>query len=119
MIFNKGVIICFADLISRKKQEYLRDGVLLSESGMLLIKSLEIEKEKRQMSDPKKKRFNRKMLAQMEPVVLPSKADSDAMELEANGSKDSFFHIVILTILRSDIYKFNALFIFHLSFIIF
>lgn len=65
----------------------------MSESGLQLIKSLEIEKEKRQMNDPKKKRFNRKMLAQMGPVVLPSKTDGDGLDLD--GSKCSHNHFFL------------------------
>lgn len=72
----------FIDHLHRRRQEFQKDGVILSESGLQLIKSLEIEKEKRQMNDPKKKRFNRKMLAQMEPVVLPSRTDGDGLDLD-------------------------------------
>lgn len=104
---DSEIITLVSDLISRKKQEFLRDGVVLSESGMLLIKSLEIEKEKRQMSDPKKKRFNRKMLAQMEPVVLPSKTDSDAMDMDANGSKEYSVFPIYDQLQRGDLYVRN------------
>jgi len=82
---------CAETSLKRSQQDFLLDGVVLSESGMQLIKSLEIEKEKRPLDGRKKngrkKELSKKHLALLGPLVLPSKTADGEDESDVATSK--------------------------------